>query len=115
MQPIWKDLDIKRKTSRAYELRFHKNNVALSIEGWTVYFTAKENMADSDANAKISKDITAHLDAINGKTVIELSTGDTDLTPQSYYYDIKFKDADGNAGILFEGRINISEPVTTRG
>lgn len=111
----WKDLSIKRKTSKAYQLSFHKNGAPVSIDGWTIYFTAKENMGDLDDNAKIKKDIITHIDAANGKTIIELSTGDTDLTPKDYYYDVKFKDTNGNAGILYQGRITISEPVTTRG
>ncbi len=111
---VWKDLQIFRKTSKAYELRFTKNNLPLPIDGWTIYFTLKENMADTDDNAKIKKDITSHIDEANGKTIIELSTGDTDLTPKSYYYDLAFTDDEGNSGILFRGRVTIIEPVTTR-
>lgn len=112
---IWKDLEIFRKTTKVYELNFKKDGQVLPITGWTIYFTVKENMADPDVDAKIKKDITTHIDPTQGKTIIELSTIDTDLDPKSYYYDIKYKDAEGNAGILFRGRITIIEPVTTRG
>lgn len=111
---IWKDLEIFKKTTKVYELRFRKDGIALDITDWKVYFTLKENMGDSDDDAKIKKDITTHQDAPNGITIIDLSATDTDLTSMSYYYDIKYKDDEGNAGILFRGRITIIEPVTTR-
>ena len=111
---IWKDLEIFRKTTKVYELIFKQDGLPLDITDWTIYYTLKENMGDSDDNAKIKKDITTHMDAPNGKTTIELSTTDTNLTSMSYYYDIKYKDDEGNVGILFRGRTTIVEPVTTR-
>lgn len=111
-----KDLEIYTKTTKAYELIFKKNGVAENITGWTIYFTCKLNMKDTDANAVIAKDITDpnHSDPTNGKTLIELTTSDTDLLG-SYHYDIKFKDDNGNADILFRGRITFVKPVTMRG
>ena len=111
---IWKDLEIFRKTTKVYELNFKREGLGFDITDWKIYFTLKENMGDSDDIAKIKKDITTHMDAPNGKTTIELSTNDTDLVSKSYYYDIKYLDTEGNAGILFRGRITIIEPVTTR-
>jgi len=108
------DLEIYNKTTKAYELIFRRNGVAVNITGYTIYFTCKQSMEDSDDNAEIKKDITSHFDATNGKTLIELSATDTDLIG-SYHYDIKYKDEDDNADILFRGRINFMKPVTTRG
>jgi hypothetical protein len=109
-----RDLLIFRKTTKSLELRFKQNEIPRDISGWTIYFTAKKSMEDPDVEAVITKDITSHLDAENGKTLIELDTDDTDLQG-SYSYDIKYKDIAGNAGILFHGRILFREPVTTRG
>lgn len=111
---IWKDLEIFRKTTKVYGLNFKKDGLPLDITDWTIYFTMKENMGDIDDDAKIKKDIITHLDATNGKTTIELSTTDTNLTSMPYYYDIKYKDDEDNVGILYRGRITIVEPVTTR-
>ncbi len=109
-----KDLEIYSKTTKIYELIFKNNNgVVENITGWTIYFTVKKNMTDTDVNAKIKKDITTHSDPTNGKTLIELSTTDTDLVG-SYNYDVKYKDDDDNVGILFMGRIRFVKPVTTR-
>lgn len=112
---VWTNLKIYRKTSKAYELQFKKNALAVDLTGWTVYFTLKLKMEDTDANAKIKKDITTHANGTKGKALIELTATDTDLPTKSYYYDIKYKDTAGNAGILIRGRITIVEPVTQRG
>ncbi|MDX1371743.1 MAG: hypothetical protein R3321_04700 [Nitrososphaeraceae archaeon] len=110
-----KNLVVYRNTSKAFELVFSKNCQPIDITGWTIYFTAKEKMEDPDSSAIIKKDITAHLDPERGKTLIELEPVDTNITPKSYYYDIKFVDDTGSSGILFTGRLLVREPVTTRG
>lgn len=107
----WKDLEIERKTTKTFELKIKKNKVANDITGWTIYFTVKENMNDTDTNAKIDKTITSHSDAVNGITEVTLSSSDTDLTPKNYYYSMDFKDAEGNIGILLQGRLKIRKPV----
>jgi len=108
------DLDIDRKTTKAYELIFKKNGIPIDITGWVIYFTVKSKMEDSDSSALIKKDVTNHLDPKAGKTLIELSQSDTDIKG-SYYYDVKFKDTSDNSGILYYGRIRFRETVTTRG
>lgn len=109
-----KDLQIFKGTTKIYDIIFKKNGIVTDISDWTVYFTAKEKMKDEDNIAKIKKDISSHLDPVNGKTVIELSADDTDLPTKSYYYDISYKDDEGNVGVLLWGRLKIAKPVTTR-
>lgn len=108
-----RNLQIPKATSKTFELRFKKNDIPYPIDGWTIYFTAKDKMEDSDSEAVISKTITSHFDAVNGKTMVELTPSDTDLSG-SYYYDIKYKDTVGNIGILFHGRITFRVTVTQR-
>ena len=110
----WKDLEIFKKTSKTYEIRITKDGTAEDITGWTFYFTAKAEMVDTDANAKIKKDVTTHVDATGGKTLIELTPSDTDIMASSYWYDIKYLDDCGNSGVLFMGRLKITETVTQR-
>lgn len=109
------NLVVSKNTSKAYELQFKEDGIGVSIEGWTVYFTVKAKMTDSDDNAIIKKDITSHSDANSGKTVIELLTSDTDKDIGDYWYDIKYKDDEGNADIILKGKFTIKRPVTTRG
>lgn len=108
-----RNLVIPKATSKTFELRFKKDDVPYDITGWTIYFTCKKEMEDSDTNAVITKDISTHFDAENGKTMISLTPNDTDLSG-NYYYDIKYKDDAGNIGILYHGRITFRVTVTVR-
>jgi len=109
------DLIVFQKTSKCYELIFSKDNCALDITGWTIYFTAKKNMKDADVDAVIMKDVTAHFDAIGGRSIIKLSSDDTDIATGSYYFDIKYVDDDNQSEIIISGRLQIRAPVTQRG
>jgi len=108
------NLTIFKKTTKYYELIFRKKGIIEDITDWTIYFTVKEKMIDDDVDAIISKDITVHEDAINGKTVITLSTSDTDKPAGNYHYDIKYKDEENNIGVLFWGKLRIAEHPTQR-
>ena len=67
------DLEVSRKTTKVYELRFtvKATGSAEDITGWTIYFTAKTSLKDIDDNAVIKHTITDHIDAVGGKTLIE--------------------------------------------
>lgn len=102
-----------KKTTMNYELRFKENGIPKDITGWTIFFTVKEKIGDVDANAKINHDLTTHQDALNGKTVIELTQIDTDRVGD-YHYDICYRDDQGNVGVLYFGRIVFAEKTTKR-
>jgi len=106
-----KDLEITKKTTRIYELTFKKNGVYQDITDWTVYFTAKSNMNDSDANAKISKTITSHSDPKKGKTLITLEAIDTNIDAGNYYFSVDWKDDDDQEGVFCQGKLKIIESV----
>jgi len=104
-------LEIIRKSTKTYELQFKKSGATVDITGWTVYFTVKEAMEDSDALAKIAKTITSFDNATTGIALIELSVSDTNITAGNYWYAFDYKDEDGNEGSLISGKIKIKEPV----
>lgn len=114
--PITKNLELVQKTTKIYEIQFKKDGANLDITGWTIFFTVKEKLTDEDDDAKIKKTITTHEDATNGKTLVQLTSTDTDLTPKSYYFDIKFKDnsVPAQIGVIIQGRITITRIVTQR-
>ena len=111
---VWKNLEINKKTTPTYALNFKKDGIPVDITGWTIYFTVKENISDSDANAVIKKDIDSHDEPLNGIALIKLEATDTDLTPKTYYYDVFCKDDDENMAVLFRGNLTIIETITTR-
>ena len=106
----YKKLEIFRKSSKAYELRFKKDGIVVDLTGWTIYFTVKEKVSDSDINANIKKTITSHLDAVNGKSLIELTPTDTDILGNRYF-SFDYKTDDGDEGVLFWGRIKFKDNI----
>ena len=106
----YKKLEIFRRSTKAYELRFKKDGIVVDLTGWTIYFTVKDKISASDENANIKKTITSHLSATDGKTLIELSPSDTDLLG-NYYYSFSYKTGDGDEGVLFWGRIKVKDTI----
>jgi len=111
--PVTKQLIVYKNTTKSYELNFTKDDKALNITGWTIYFTVKENIDDDDNDAVIKKDITSHSDPTGGTTFIVLTTDDTNREG-NFHYDIKYKDSDGNSDILVKGKITFEKTVTQR-
>jgi len=105
------NIEFYKGTTEGYELLFYEDGLLVDITGWKVYFTVKEKMNDSDANAKIAKTISSHEDALNGKTLIELSKTDTNITKGNYYYSIDYKDDEDNEDVLIRGRLVVKESV----
>ena len=106
-----KDIEIVKKTTKIYELHFTKDGQNKDITGWSIYFTCKANMLDSDANAKITKTVTSHSAPTDGKTLITLEASDTDIEAGNYYFSIDFKDDENQEGVLFQGKLKVIESV----
>ena len=107
------NLQVFRKTTKHYLLKFKKNGIARNITNWTIYFTVKEKMSDEDSAAKINHNITSHPDGINGKTLITLTQDDTNRVGE-FWYDVTYKDDNDNVGVLFYGKILFTEKATQR-
>jgi len=85
------DLKIIKGNTKNFTLIFqNKDKTFPNITNWTIYFTVKEKLSDSYANAKIKKIITQHTNPLKGQTVIMLTSNDTNLLG-SYFYDITVK------------------------
>jgi len=108
------NLEVTRGDTKSYQLKFKdENGNAVDITGWTVYFTVKRKVNDTDANAVIVKNVTSHTDASAGETVIALSCTDTNLIG-NYYYDIQFKTDDDSITTPLEGTITFKKDITQR-
>jgi len=107
-------LEVKRGDTKRYTLYFKdKDGAKVNITDWTVFFTVKEKIDDSDNDAEIKKTITSHTDAVNGKTTVELTSEDTDLNG-NFLYDIQIKRASGDINTILEGTIVFSKDITQR-
>jgi hypothetical protein len=108
-------LEIKRGDSKDYTLIFKdEDGNYIDITGWTVFFTAKIEIDDTDEQAVIKKTITVHTNPTAGQTKIQLTSSDTNLTQTSYVYDIQIKKSTGEIKTIVEGLINITKDVTQR-
>jgi len=109
------DINLIRGDSSSIAFELTTDGVPTSLVGSTVSFTVKPTLADeaTDATAVIQVDVTSHTDPTNGKTVIPLSSTDTDIEPGTYYYDIQVNNGSTIVSIPAR-RLTVSADVTRR-
>ncbi len=107
------DFEIVREDTKKIPLEFCTDSGHVDISTWTIFFTMKEKITDTDVNAKISKTVTSHTDPLNGYTEILLTSSDTTQTPGNYIYDIQIKYT-GEIHTILSGTITILSGVTIR-
>ena len=83
------------------------------ISAYSFFFTVKEALTDTDANAKIIKEPT-DFTITDDVASFSISSTDTDLTVGNYYYDIKYIDGSGNINTFVKGILPIANAVGTR-
>ena len=110
------NFSLKRGDDQVFALEFTENGVVKDITGWTIYFTLKKNIDDTDANAVLKKDITTHTDPTQGKTEIPLLNAETDVLEGLYFYDIQYKDVATPAIVktVLSGQMTFTKDVTRR-
>lgn len=101
------NLKIVKCNTATLNLEFTKDDLATTIAGATVYFTAKKNLGQ--AQYDIYKEITTHSDAPNGKTEIELTSSDTDINEGNYFYDITVRFANDKIHTFTIGKLTIAQ------
>ena len=108
------DLKFFRGDDNSITLNFKQAGVAVNITGWTIFFTVKTKIEDTDDNAVLKKDVTSHTDAVNGITTVTWTDEDCDDLAGVYHYDIQYKDGSGLVKTVMKGRITFEEDVTRR-
>ena len=113
------NLFIIRGDDQWYTVDFKdKNGDPFDITGWTIYFTLKSDLDDTDANAVLKKDVTSHYDPSNGLTKIHLINTDTiNLDVRNYYYDMQVKKVTGVVETVFtiiKGIFTVKQDITQR-
>lgn len=96
----------------------NEDGSVIDITGFTIRFTVdpSKNRTD-DSGVLLQKDVTAHTDAVNGETSIEISDADYGveaLKVGRYFYDIQYTDTGGKHKTPVIGVIEILEDVTKR-
>lgn len=107
-------LTIIKGDTASIKCTFTLDGVAINLNGATVFFTVKENLSDPDASAIISKTVTVHDDPTNGITYVDLTSSDTNKTPNEYYWDLKLKQGDGTITSTQYGELVLLDHVTIR-
>jgi hypothetical protein len=91
-----------------------ENQDPIDITDWTISFTVKDKTYKADTDAKISIDVTDHVDPINGKTGIFVEHSLTDPLEGIYQYDIQFRTNSDIIRTFARGQINFIDDVSRR-
>lgn len=112
---VWVMKTIKRSyTGRTIPIKINisRDGQGLDITGAIVSLTIKKNLSDSIN--KLQKNITNHIDAVNGYTEIVLEEGDTqDFEAGEYVFDIVVKFSDNTIYTLMYGEWIFIKSVNT--
>lgn len=85
----------------------------IDITGWTVWFTVRQSPASTkttnDTDAPISKEYPG---SNIGTVSVVLTSEDTDITPNTYYYDIQYKKANQAIKTIGVGEFIVLAEVT---
>ncbi|WP_427007183.1 hypothetical protein [Pseudarthrobacter sp. H2] len=110
-------IEIKQGTDNSLKLHFSTKDATtgvvtdVNITGWTIYFTVKKTVRDTDAQALISKTVTSHSGPTQGITYVPISYGESSLPVRGYVYDIKSVDAGGARQSSGVGTLIVSDVV----
>jgi hypothetical protein len=113
-RPARWNVDLVRGDSKTYTLSFTDGGgTAINITTWVIYYTVKEELNDTDAQAAIRKIITVHTDPTHGISDIVLENSDTQTlkAPQTYWHDIQV-DIAGKINTIMFGQLNVIADVT---
>jgi len=87
---------IVQKDTKTYTFRLTRNRLPVNISGWYVYFTVKTDWTDADSSALISKTVLMpnNVESVAGIGYLSLTSIETDIPINEYFYDFKFVDTD---------------------
>lgn len=108
------NLTFYRGDDNTITLKFMDGDTPKDITGWTIFFTLKKKIDDSDDDAVLKKDITSHTNAAQGETEIPLLDTNTNDLAGIYHYDIQSKDDSGIIKTVIKGEINFIKDITRR-
>jgi len=89
-----------------------EDGVIFDLTGYTMDFTAKNDIGDSDSEAVISSEATIS-SPTSGIGVISLTPDDTTVNAQQYRYDIQISDGGNNVyTVIKNSLLEITDEIT---
>lgn len=86
---------------------------AVNITGWSVRFTVKKNVTDTDAQAIINKLVTVHENPTGGITNIVINGADTDTAAVgNYAFDLRVRDGANKEHSSDTGQFAVVQEIT---
>ena len=111
-------VNVIRGDNRVVNLTFLESDgsTPINLTGGTVYFTVNSSSDPSDdtsvAFQKTATDATPFTDASAGEHTFTLTHSDTNIDPNTYWYDAQFKDASGSYLSSYRGKFVVQSDVT---
>lgn len=86
----------------------------IDLTGSTVFFTIKDRPDDPDSEALLATSWTSHTDPTAGRTSVTLSTTQTNIEPDAYFYDFQVRESGGAIQSTKKGQIIVLQDITVR-
>ncbi len=116
MAKLGKTIDhVIRGDTRTVNLTFLESDgsTPINLAGGTVYFTVNSSSDPSDdTGVAFQKTATSFTDATAGEHTFTLTHSDTNIDPNTYWYDAQFKDSVGNYLSSYRGKFVVQSDVT---
>jgi hypothetical protein len=108
-------LTVTRRDDKVFTFYFYdENGDAINLTGCALYTTVKQNIDDTDANAKISSTLSITVPATGGIATWTLVPADTQYLMGQYYWDVQLKDASNKITTLIRDIFEVVADVTIR-
>jgi len=85
-----------------------------NLTGYEFFMTVNSSFSDANDDNAIIKKEPSDFTVSGGQVEVTLSSTDTAQTLGTYYYDLQFKDGDGEIGTPVRGTVQIVWDVTKR-
>lgn len=100
--------NIYRKDDIKIPISMSKDGMPIDLTGIALTFILKKEKED-DSPSILEKTVTEHVNPIEGKSEIVLTSNETNITPGKYYYSIVMTDVGGYTSTLILSTIEIRQ------
>lgn len=108
-------LSVYRRDDKTFTFYFYdENGSAIDLTDCTLFVTVKQNIDDTDANAKISGTLTVTAPATAGIATWTLTPSDTQYLAGQYFWDIQLKNSIGKITTVIKDVFEVIPDVTIR-